>query len=141
MSQGGFNKIDASDAKMYGSRGIILCGYDISEQEKFAELLIENGVDNIHLVSANETHVEQTLGEIVASPDRTGFGTKSTLPRASILSGITEKELHLIISMVRGSEMPGQLWASMTPTSETWKLKDLLAELIREREEFRKRKA
>lgn len=133
--------MDASDVKMYGSRGIILCGYDISEQNLFAELLAENSIENIPIISANESHAEQTLGEIITTTDRTGFGVESTLPRASILSGITKGELHLVISMVRKSELPGQLWASMTPTSETWKLKDLLAELLREREEFRKRKA
>ncbi|MGA6925806.1 MAG: DUF3783 domain-containing protein, partial [Desulfosarcina sp.] len=53
-----------------------------------------------------------------------------------VVSGITENQLHALMTLTRESGMQPALWAALTPTSETWTLKQLLAELQAEREAF-----
>jgi hypothetical protein len=60
-------------------------------------------------------------------PDGFGGGTASDLPRAVIVAGISEKELHLLMSGCRKAQMQQALWATLTPTSTDWALKDLLS--------------
>jgi hypothetical protein len=49
--------------------------------------------------------------------------------RAVIMSGLHESELQNLMQSYRKAELPGQLWASLTPFSEKWTLKELLKEL------------
>ncbi len=63
----------------------------------------------------------------------TGAGQDSTLPRAVIMAGITENELHILMAAHREAGLARPLWAALTPTSESWTLKALLDELDQER--------
>jgi hypothetical protein len=56
------------------------------------------------------------------------------MPAAIIMAGITENELHLLMSSYRSAGLPNPLWATLTPTSEAWTLRQLLTELSAERE-------
>jgi hypothetical protein len=51
------------------------------------------------------------------------------MPRAVIMSGVTGKEMNSLMQGYRKARFPLQLWASLTPTSETWTLQELLSEL------------
>ena len=82
----------------------------------------------------------QTLSTLLELPDGTGCGHDSTLSRAVIVSGITENQLHSLMSVCRKSGMKQALWAALTPTSETWTLDGLLDELNKERKALSGRK-
>lgn len=129
MSQGSFEKVEISSKKMYGPRKIALCGYMLSEHRVFIQLLESNQLTPLPLVFAEEADLEKSLSEIMALPDQYGSGKDSHIPRAVILSGITEEELHIIMKAYRGSGLPKPLWAVLTPVSENWTLNELLEEL------------
>ncbi|GEM_PF-2225469 len=54
-----------------------------------------------------------------------------------LLSGFSDKELHAVIDAYRlNKAMPKAIFATVTEMSENFKVKDLLAELKRERDEI-----
>jgi hypothetical protein len=133
MPPSGFEKISHSDDALYGPRKLLLCGFPAAAQSKFATLLSMIGLKDIDLVWASADQSAITLAELMAMAGGSGLGTASTLPRAVIVAGIAEKELHLLMTGCRKSGMKPALWATLTPTSETWTLDALLAELAAER--------
>jgi hypothetical protein len=67
------------------------------------------------------------------------MGEPADLPRAVIMSGFTQNEVHRIMSAYRQAGLPAQLWATLTPVSENWLLGDLLEELLKEDEFFKEK--
>jgi hypothetical protein len=55
------------------------------------------------------------------------------MPAAIIMAGITENELHQLIASYRRAGLPNPMWATLTPTSENWTLRELLKELAVEK--------
>ncbi len=140
MTDGGFQKVNQSDELLYGPRKLLLCGFSPEVQPKFAQLLKMIGLTEIPLVWVSEDQADVRLGELVKPDDGTGAGVSSELPRAIIMSGITQQELHLLMAGCRKSGMKQPLWATLTPTSETWSIQNLLKELAAENEAMKKRK-
>jgi hypothetical protein len=136
---GTFDKVEKSDQRLYGERKTIVCGYPATEHLLIQAVIGRAGLTDVPIVFADESCSEKTLKEIIALPDRFGTGANSRMRRAVILSGLTHEELHRVMGSYRDIGLPGQLWATLTPTSESWTLKSLLDELAAEREAFRKR--
>ena len=55
------------------------------------------------------------------------------------MSGFTQEELHLLMSAYRQAGLPRQLWATLTPASESWTVNALLDELVAESEAFKQK--
>lgn len=134
MSRAAFSKVKATDERMYGPRGLVACGYPPEEHASLAGFLERVGGADLPVVFASEQIAGQTLKEILALPNRFGEGRPSELRRAVILSGFTQKELHTLMGAYRQAGLTRQLWATLTPISEEWTLRDLLEELAREAE-------
>ncbi|WP_167320864.1 DUF3783 domain-containing protein [Desulfosudis oleivorans] len=99
------------------------------------------GLSPLPMIFTTETDGTVCLGDLVNRPDQSGRGGDSPgLARAIVLSGITEAELHRILTAYRESGLPRPLWATLTPTSENWPLSELLAELDAERRAMENRK-
>jgi hypothetical protein len=56
------------------------------------------------------------------------------------MAGITQNEMHVLMTGCRKSKMKQTLWATLTPTSESWTIHSLLSELAAEHREMQKRK-
>lgn len=140
MTKSKFEKLTRSNKPLYGSRKVLLCGFAAKAQPKFMAVLKMAGLETTPMVWATSEQGETCVCDLLELPDQTGRGTSSDLPRAVIVSGITEKELHLLMTVCRKSGMQQALWATLTPTSQTWTLKQLLTELSAERRAFQKRK-
>lgn len=138
MADATFEKVTISDNPLYGPEKLILCGFSAAVQPKFAAVLGMAGLQKIPLVWAQDNQLETSLSEIAALPSGAGRDESSTLPRAIIVAGITEQQLQTLMAVCRKTGMQQALWATLTPTSETWLLIDLLAELAAEREALRK---
>ncbi len=138
---GTFQKVTRSDRAMYGPRKVLVCGYRPEEQGDFLSLLDQVALTDLPVVFLAEDQLDKTLGELLSLDDRSGLGRVSAGRRAVVLSGVTEKELHLVISAYRSHRLPAQLWATLTPTSEGWPVSRLLEELAAEREAFQRMKA
>jgi len=141
MSDAKFEKVSESDQPLYGPRKLLLCGFAAEAQPKFDVLLEAMGLSNIPKVWVAEAQADIRVGELVQLADGTGAGQSSFLPRAVIMAGITQNELHRLMGGCRQAKMKPALWATLTPTSETWPLQDLLKELAAERRAMQDRKA
>lgn len=125
---------------MYGPRKLLVCGYLEPEQRAMLSLLEENGLSDFPVVFATGGDLQKTLKEVLDSDDRQGQGKVSDMKRAVIMSGFTQKELHTLMAAYRGSKLPPQLWATLTPISENWSVADLLDELAAEAEAVKKQR-
>ena len=118
---------------MHGPRKLVLCGFPVEAQPKFKSLLELIQLKELPIVWAGEEESGVTLSEIIKMEADAGKGTASLLPRAIIVSGITEQELHYLMAACRQTKMKPALWAVVTPVSEKWTLGQLLEELESER--------
>lgn len=140
MTDGGFQKVKRSDEVLYGPRKLLLCGFAADMQSKFSSLLDMIGLAEMPLVWVTADQTDLSVGELFKLDNGTGTGLSSQLPRAIIMSGIAQNELHLLMSGCRQAGMKPALWATLTPTSEAWSLKNLLNELAAEHRAMQARK-
>ncbi len=140
MSKGTFQKVENTDQRMYGPLKLLVCGYQPDDQELFLSLLGQVGMGNVPVVFIDEQDSQTLLKDLLGRPDRSGLGKGSKIRRAVIMSGFTQKNLHLLLSTYRQAGLPAQLWATLTPTSENWPIGMLLEELAKEAEAMRKAK-
>lgn len=139
MSDGKFEKIQESDERMYGPKAILVCGYPPSEHRFFALFMDKAGYSDRPVIFPTNEDARKTLKELLCLSSGSGMGEPADLPRAVILSGFTQNEVHRIMAAYRQAGLPAQMWATLTPVSENWLLADLLEELTKENE-FMKRK-
>lgn len=125
---------------MYGTRGILVCGYSLSEQPLFMSFMEQTGFQDLGVVFVTTNQSTKTLKELLALPDRSGQGETSDMRRAIVMSGFMQKELHKLMAAYRLAELPSQLWATLTPTSENWSVTNLLEELAAESDAIKKQK-
>ena len=140
MSDAKFEKVEQSDTCLYGPRKLVLCGFEPGVQAKFDALLETLGLAELPRVWAGVEQKDETLGVLVGLENGAGKGNESGLPRAVIMSGITETELHRLMGGARKAGVRDALWATLTPVSKTWTLGALLSELAAEREAVRRKK-
>lgn len=135
MSDGTFAKVsDSSEKLLYGPRRLLLCGFNAEAQDKMGAFFEMIGMADIDRVWASPGDGEKTVGELMNLSNDTGRGIDSGLPRAVIMAGITEKELHFLVDSCHRAGMRQALFATLTPVSEAWSLVNLLRELGHERE-------
>ncbi len=138
MKQGTFTKVENTDEKMYGPRALLVCGYPPEEHAVVVELVSRLIGPDMPVIFASDDMADRKLGEIFSSAGGTGRGNASAFRRGMILSGFAMKELHMLMAAYKEAGLPRQLWATLTPISEKWSLADLIDELIKESEAFKK---
>jgi len=138
--QGEFEKVSRSSTPLYGERKLLVCGYPAAAHSELLAFLKYIGLDHIPVVFATDKDIDNPIADLMALPGRSGFGDDSTLKRAIILSGLTEKEVHTVIGGYRQAGGAEQLWAVLTPISEKWPLRELLEELEAEHKAMKERK-
>ena len=138
MAHAKFEKVGRSDTALYGPRKLLLCGFPVGAQPKFRSVLKMIGFDNVPKIWVETKQSERALAELLALEDEAGAGRPSALPRAVVVAGITENELIRLMTACKKTGMTNALWATLTPTSEHWTVKQLLDELAAERRAMRK---
>ena len=137
--KGEFNKIDKSEKRMYGPRGLMVCGYTEEERNTFLDFSIKIKMNEVPVIFAVNEDVGKTLGELFSHEQGAGIKGPSELPRTVIMSGLSQNELHALMGEYKKAGFVSQLWATLTPTSETWTLKALLLELLAEAKAMQKK--
>ena len=140
MTDATFTKVSPSDKPLYGPRKLLLCGFSPDTQSKFVKVLEYAGMVNVPRIWVTHEQVNMPISKIIELPEGSGFGVSSQLPRAVVVSGVMEKELIALMTVCRKTGMKDALWATLTPTSETWDLQRLLSELAAERDALSKKK-
>jgi Domain of unknown function (DUF3783) len=141
MSEGGFEKVSPSDKPMYGPRKLLICGFSADIQPHVVKLMEILKLSEIPRIWVTEEHAGSLISDVLALEDNTGWDVSSELPRAIIMCGLTQNELHMLMSGSREAGMKPPLWATLTPTSETWAVQDLLKELAAEHQAMQQRKS
>jgi len=126
---------------MYGPRKLLICGFSAEIQPHVVKLLEVIKLSDIPRIWATAEHADTLISDLLALEDNTGWGESSGLPRAIIMCGLTQNELHLLMSASREAGMKPPLWATLTPTSENWAIQDLLKELAAEHLAMQQRKS
>ena len=140
MSDGEFQKIQESDETMYGPKGILVCGYPPPEHCFFALFMDKAGFSDRPIIFPTNEDAGRTLKELLCLTTGSGTGEPADFPRAVIMSGFTQNEVHRIMHAYRQAGLPAQLWATLTPISENWLLAELLNELVKENQLIKERK-
>ena len=128
-----FSQVSRSTNRLYGPRALLVCGFTEEGQSRIVALVQSLEVEPLPIVFMATPDLEIVLGELFDRQSLDGKGTPSRMPAAVIMAGITEAELHRLMEGYRQAGLPWPLWATLTPTSETWTLRALLKELAAER--------
>lgn len=133
--KGSFSRVSRQSQKpMYGPRAVLACGYhdeDLARLHLFFDVL---PLRNLPVVLAGDADAHTPVGDLLKRRIEAPPEAPSGLPAAIVMSGLSEKELHMLVGAYRQTGLPRPLWASLTPISESWPLTQLLAELAAERE-------
>lgn len=132
-----FRPVGESDRQMHGTPAVLVCGFPAREQEMLRLLMDSAGLKTVPAIYITAACLPLTLADLAALPAESHAGETAELPRALVMSGLEERQLHAMMDSYRGSGLPRPLWASVTPTSASWTIKYLLVELLREREAMR----
>lgn len=127
--KGEFTKVEKSSERMYGPTGILVCGYIEEDRADFLKLVDKAGLTHIRVVFATTHDLKTRVGEIFSHENMAGLKDESGMPRAVVMSGLTQNELHGLLGAYREAGLVRQIWATMTPVSEAWPLEQLLNEL------------
>ena len=114
---------------MYGPRGLLVCGYLEEERTDFLQLIEQIGLSGIRVVFASTHDLGTSVGDLLTRENKIGFEYPSDMPRAVVMSGLTQNELHQLLAAYRKEGFLRQIWATLTPVSEKWPLENLLKEL------------
>lgn len=139
MSDGTFQKMEDTTERLYGPRAILFCGYAVGEHRPLADALAQIGFGDRPVVFVTHADAQKTLKEVLAYKDRSGLDQPSELARATIMSGFTQQEVRRLMNAYRQAGLPPQLWATLTPVSESWTVAALLEELAAEAEAMRRK--
>lgn len=134
-----FSRVSRSSQVLYGPRKLLICGLTPEGQAAFDDVMAAAAMQALPLIYARSTDLEIPMADILSHSANTGRDEPSRMPAAIIMSGISENELHQLIASYRKAGMPEPLWATLTPTSESWTLRQLLTELSAEQQAMKER--
>ena len=133
-----FEKVTTSDKPLYGPRKLLLCGFSSAAQSKFETVLDMVGLREIPKIWVSDDQGDMALSALLLLPDKSGASVSSNLPRAIVVAGISQNELISLMTVCKKAGMMNALWATLTPVSENWTIRQLLAELAAERKAMTK---
>lgn len=129
-----FSRVTRSSQPLYGPRKLLICGFTPEGLIRLDKAISAAAIPDLPLIYPGSADLEAPLKSLLSRPDGAGRDDASRMPAAIIMAGITENELHQLIASYRSAGLPSPLWATLTPTSENWTLRQLLTELSAERE-------
>jgi hypothetical protein len=132
VAESSFVEVKKSDEALLGNRQIIVVGFKAKEQTLIKKMLKKLFIE-APIVFPKESEKELKLLAINELESGFGYGDKSSLYRAIIVGGITNKEFQRLMARYKKSSLERPLWATLTETSMDWTLGELLSELARER--------
>jgi hypothetical protein len=138
MEDGTFEKIGQSEERMYGPKGILVCGYPSSEHRFFLLFMEKAGFNDRPVIFVRTEDASKSLKKLLSLSSAWGMGEASHMARALIMSGFTQNELHRVMSAYRSADLPKQIWATLTPVSENWSAGRLIEELQKEEAALKK---
>jgi hypothetical protein len=137
--KGTFSKIEKTEKRMYGPKALLICGYPVEERAVILDLIDKTGLAGFSVIFASSGDLDTGVGEVLRHDNKAGIDEPSDMSRAVIMSGLKQNELHSLMGTYRKAGFPRQIWATLTPVSEKWPLRELLKELKAEDRVMKKR--
>jgi len=125
--------VGESREKMYGPRSILVCGFSSDERKTILNIFKNKKFKGLPIVYTTSEDRLELIKNMVIRNHESGIDSVCGLERAIIMSGLTEKELHLTMSAYKKTKLLKPLWATLTPTSQNWTVEALISELNNER--------
>ncbi len=133
-------KIEHSNKRLFGEHRAILSVGLSGDEKRILLDDVESLFGDVKVIFGTKKDLNARLSEIFSHEHRYGENESFDVPKTIITSGLTESELLDFMKHIRRSIKEIKLMAVLTPTSNQWKLKELLAELIMEAKAMEKRK-
>lgn len=133
-----FSRVSRTSQTLYGPRKLLICGFTPEGQAFLDDVITATAIADLDLIYACSSDLEISLTDILSQPENAGRDQTSRMPAAIVMAGITENELHQLMTNYRSTGLPNPLWATLTPISENWTLRQLLTELSAERKALEK---
>ncbi|RJP94658.1 MAG: DUF3783 domain-containing protein [Desulfobacteraceae bacterium] len=124
--------VGESKKRMYGPRGLIVCGFSSEERTAVKNLFESTTFNQVPVVFSTDSDRQVQVKDLLARNHHSGADQSCSLECAIIMSGVTEQELHFIMAEYKKTGLPKPLWATLTPTSENWTIEALITELASE---------
>ena len=131
-----FKVVGESKKRMYGPRGLLVCGFSTEERAAVKALVAEKTFGQMPVIFSTDPERQFLVKDLLRKSPCSGADQPCFLERAIIMSGVTEQELHYVMSEYKKAGLPKPLWATLTPTSENWTIEALVAELASERRQM-----
>ena len=131
-------EIGETNKKLYGEYAVLYAGFSKDEREKLKDFSKSHSQE-LKVVFACKDDGDALLKEIFKRNDGSCIEEDAEFPKTVIMSGFTEKKLLEFLKKLKTLGISYELAAVLTKFSKDWKLKDLVGELIKEREELAKR--
>ena len=131
-------EIGETDKRLYGEYAVLYVGFSKDEREKLKNFSKSHS-EGLKVVFACKDDMDVLLKEVFKRDDGSCFEEDADFPKTVIMSGFTEKELLEFLKELKTLDIKYELAAVLTKFSKDWKLKDLVGELIKEREELARR--
>ncbi|TDT67340.1 uncharacterized protein DUF3783 [Hypnocyclicus thermotrophus] len=132
-----FTKIDENSIERPEGKNCILAyGYSQEENSIINEFSKKIGIEHFIHIPTEKTH--HTLEELVINNLDNSTSISKINEKAIVFNAVSDKELNEFISKFKLLNLQRPLFAVVTPTSKSWKFIDLITELMKEREEFKK---
>jgi hypothetical protein len=141
MTENTFKKVGKTDNRLYGPRKILVHGLAYPKRQLLQAALKHSDIfSDLPMICPEETDTLLTLEELFDRNGQTVLTADSSLATPFvIMAGLLEHELHSFMQFYKTLSLPRPVWATLTPTSATWSLKDLLEELTLEHQALQNR--
>lgn len=132
-----FEKLDLSNRQRSGGRNVVfLYGYSESSRTEFDVLLKESGIDEYIIV--NDERSKMRVKALINSVTDNEVESEEKEVQVVLFNGISQYELQQFITGLRSKIQGAPYIAMVTKTSKEWYFKDLIAELIDERNSLKR---
>jgi hypothetical protein len=134
MTENTFKKVEKTNNRLYGPRKVLVHGLAYPKRQLLRDALKHSDVfSDLPMICPEESDTSLTLEELFDRDGQAGLTAESSLATPFvIMAGLLEHELHSFMQFYKTLPLPRPVWATLTPTSATWSLKDLLKELTME---------
>ena len=128
-----FKEIDVLDnTRPLGKNCILVYGYDSESKIKIQDYKNTIGIDA--MIEVKDEHLEEVVLNIIEDKLIVNQPAESIASKAIVFNAVSQFELNKFVKGFKELGLERPLFAMVTPTSGTWKFKDLLKELESERE-------
>lgn len=131
-----FKQID-EDGTLPGPRAVFVSGYSEESHKVLLDFLEEKEILELDLVPCRIDDLEKKVEEVLENHSEGELVAPEKLPPVMLWSGISHRELDLIIRNFKDNGLPRPIFATTTPHNLEFPIKTLMRHLLEDQREIR----